>query len=57
MNKPEEFVVRVTRPEGVGVTEMKWYIEEAVAIWCKSGNPEEPLFYLDGEKVKCLGRK
>ena len=48
----KQFVVTLEMPECVSIKEMKEYINEAVAVWCKSYNPNEPLFDLNGNKVK-----
>lgn len=48
----EKYIVILDRPEGVSIREMKAYLEEAISIWCKSFDPDEPIFDLDSNKVK-----
>ena len=38
------FEVVVTVPVGVTVREMRDYVKEAIGIWCKSFDPESPIF-------------
>lgn len=52
-DKFEEYIVRLKRPAGVSVRELTSYIENAVACWCKGGDPDGALFDLDGDKVQC----
>ena len=53
----KKFVVTLEMPEGVTISEMKEYINEAVALWCKSYNPQEPLFDLNRNKVKVTSKR
>ncbi len=44
--KEERYVVSVRRPAGLSQEDMEAYIEEAVATWAGSQDPESPLFEL-----------
>lgn len=41
-NKREVYQISLTRPHGVGVTEMKNYIENAISSWSRGGDPDDP---------------
>lgn len=41
----EKYIVTVTRPEGVSITEMRDYIREAVDMWGGQLHPDDPMFY------------
>lgn len=41
----EKYVVTVTRPAGVSITEMRNYIREAVDMWGGQFHPDDPMFY------------
>lgn len=45
--KAETYFVRVERPNGVSVSEMQEYIEEAVDAWRFQMCPDEPLYRAD----------
>ena len=47
-----EFNVSLIVPEGATLAMVTSYIEEAIGAWRGSLNPEDPMFYLDGELVK-----
>lgn len=49
-----KFIVTLEIPRGVTVSEMKNYIEDAVACWKGGGDPEGALFDLDGDSVKVV---
>jgi hypothetical protein len=51
MKVKRSFVVTLEVPDGVSLPEIRQYIREAVADYCKGTNPDEPLFALDGDKV------
>lgn len=51
-NNRRSYRVTLDVPDGVNDTEMKAYIEEAVAVWKGQKHPEDPLFDLDGKSVK-----
>ena len=51
------FQIRVTPPSYVTKAEMRAYIEDAVAAMKGSYHPNEPIFELDGTKVKVLHDK
>ena len=53
MSKREDYRVSLVRPDGVTVAEMREYIEDAVASMKGGGNPDEAIFYLDGDTVRC----
>ena len=63
MTKPKlvKFTVELELPEGVSMTELKGYIEDAVSSWKGSfeppnaygdGSPGDPLFSLNGDSVR-----
>lgn len=52
MERREEFVVSVVRPEGVTKSEMKEYIREAVKMWSKGTNPEFAMFEIGDKPVR-----
>jgi hypothetical protein len=52
VSRKRAFIVTLEIPEGCTVEEIRQYIDEAVSLWAKSTDPDEPLFELDGEKVK-----
>lgn len=54
-----QFIVAVDIPNGVTVAEVAQLIEDAVACWPKSMNPDDPIFDLDGKtiRVKAIPKK
>ncbi len=42
----EYYLVRLDRPQNVGVKDMKKYIKEAIGGWKGQFSPEDPLFDL-----------
>jgi hypothetical protein len=53
----EKYIVSLVRPAGVSKTEMKAYIEDAVACMKGCYDPESPIFDLDGSAVKCFSER
>lgn len=54
MNKPQRraFVVVLDVPEGAKISDLRAYVEDAVATWCGSLAPDDPIFELDGDTVR-----
>lgn len=50
----KRFVVELEMPEGVSATEMKAYIDDAVACMKGTYSPEDSIFYLDRESIRVL---
>lgn len=50
MNR-KKFVVSVVIPEGVTEKEMIEYIRDAVTMWSKGTNPDEPIFEIGDKRV------
>lgn len=48
----ERYFVTVQIPDGVSLTEMRWYIQEAIELWCKGKDPEDPIFDLKKVHVR-----
>lgn len=42
----EFYLIRIDRPDEVGVKDMKRYIREAIDTWKGGLHPEDPLFRL-----------
>jgi hypothetical protein len=40
----EVYMVYVTRPKGVTVSDMEKYIAEAVECWSRGGHPDDPIW-------------
>lgn len=47
MKRRYSFRVNLSVPNGLTDTEVKDYVRSAVKWWCKSTDPDEPLFYVD----------
>jgi len=50
--KTQKFEVTVTVPPGATLTAVKAYIENAVDMWSKGGNPDSPLWDVEVIKVR-----
>lgn len=48
----EKYIIEVNRPAGVSKKELIAYMEEAVSLWCRGGNPEDPLWDLYDNDLK-----
>lgn len=46
-----QFIVGVEIPDGVSAKEMTSYIREAVTMWSKGTNPEDPIFEIGDRRV------
>jgi hypothetical protein len=50
--KPMGFLVRLIPPPGTHPSDLREYVEDAVATWKGSYRPEDPIFGLDGDTVR-----
>ena len=53
----EQYIVTLTRPEGMGVREMNDYIVSAVSQWSRGGDPMDPAWQIGDYPVKCKRKK
>lgn len=54
MNEVRQFKITVPKLDDVSAADWKQYIEEAVGCWKGSFSPDNPLFELDSDDVKCV---
>ena len=50
--KAMAFIVRLVPPSGAEAADLRAYVEDAVATWKGSYNPENPIFDLDPDTVR-----
>ena len=61
-----DFLVSIQKPSGVSLADLKYYIEEALHMWCRliepprvtdRGDPSDPRFHIGDVRCKVVRAK